>query len=153
MIRRNKIGFAAFLVCLGVISSIAHADDTAPIPRLAPVGYAVRLSGMEEPLSIDSIIEASLIFSEVPEEQIASYSRIIVDLADELKRETDRRSNPVEIAEQVLLFMHEKVLRRYVEPQTRMDVQLDTGDYNCVSSAVLYLILARSEPRTMRSAT
>jgi tetratricopeptide (TPR) repeat protein len=36
------------------------------------------------------------------------------------------------------------VLTAYFEPQTRIDVLLETGAYNCVSSAVLYLLLAKS---------
>jgi hypothetical protein len=46
--------------------------------------------------------------------------------------------------ETLLEWMHEGYLKRYVEAQTRLDVLLDNGTYNCVSSAVFYLILARS---------
>jgi hypothetical protein len=41
--------------------------------------------------------------------------------------------------------MHETFLTRYIEEQTRIDVLLEKGTYNCVSSAVLYLILARGQ--------
>ena len=41
--------------------------------------------------------------------------------------------------------MHGEILTgRYRTDQTRMDVLLDRGDYNCVSSAVLYLVLTRA---------
>lgn len=46
-----------------------------------------------------------------------------------------------ERAEAVLSFMHSRFLRRYEERQTRLDVLVLSGSYNCVSSAVLYLIL------------
>lgn len=46
--------------------------------------------------------------------------------------------------EAVLSLMHQDFLRAYSERQTRLDVLLRTGYYNCVSSAVLYAILGRS---------
>jgi tetratricopeptide (TPR) repeat protein len=49
-----------------------------------------------------------------------------------------------EKAEAVLRFMYEKTLKRYSLNQTQLDVLLSTGTYNCVSSAVLYLILGTS---------
>ncbi len=47
-------------------------------------------------------------------------------------------------AEKVLSFMHRTFLRSYSERQTRLDTLLRRGSYNCVSSAVLYLILGRA---------
>jgi len=49
-----------------------------------------------------------------------------------------------ERAEKVLTFMHRTFLRSYSERQTRLDTLLRRGTYNCVSSAVLYLILGRA---------
>jgi hypothetical protein len=46
--------------------------------------------------------------------------------------------------EYVLIFMHEKFLKSYSLLQTRLDTLLTNGRYNCVSSAVLYLILAQA---------
>lgn len=43
----------------------------------------------------------------------------------------------------MLVFLYENVLSRYSEFQTRVDVALETGTYNCVSSAVLYYYFAR----------
>lgn len=42
-------------------------------------------------------------------------------------------------AKSLLIFLHEKVLKRgYMRDQTRLDRLLDRGHYNCVSSAVIY---------------
>ena len=49
-----------------------------------------------------------------------------------------------EAAERILQLMHEEILTAYREKQTRLDVLLEEGSYNCVSSAVLYSILAKS---------
>jgi hypothetical protein len=45
----------------------------------------------------------------------------------------------------ILSYMHRKFLRSYSALQTRLDTLLSSGRYNCVSSAVLYLILAQSQ--------
>ncbi|MDR1900400.1 MAG: hypothetical protein LBQ55_10360 [Treponema sp.] len=54
------------------------------------------------------------------------------------------------LGEYVLSFMHRKFLKSYSLPQTRVDTMLANGRYNCVSSAVLYLILARSAGLELR---
>ena len=45
-------------------------------------------------------------------------------------------------AEKVLEYLHKHILRAYSEKQTKIDVLSNTGIYNCVSSAVAYMILA-----------
>lgn len=58
-----------------------------------------------------------------------------------------RRNLPADPSEQgayILNFMHQRYLKTYSYHQTRLDVLFVTGQYNCVSSAVLYLILAVS---------
>jgi len=47
-----------------------------------------------------------------------------------------------EKAQYVQHFMHKNLLSRYIEKQTLITVLLREGSYNCVSSAVLYSILA-----------
>jgi hypothetical protein len=49
-----------------------------------------------------------------------------------------------ERAEYILSFIHKKFLKSYSLYQTRIDTLLAGGRYNCVSSAVLYLIFATS---------
>jgi hypothetical protein len=46
--------------------------------------------------------------------------------------------------EAVLEYMHKRFLTSYVERQTRLDVLFSNGRFNCVSSAVLYLILGEA---------
>jgi tetratricopeptide (TPR) repeat protein len=48
------------------------------------------------------------------------------------------------LGEYILTFMHKKFLKSYSLLQTRVDTLLLNGRYNCVSSAVLYLILAQA---------
>ena len=47
--------------------------------------------------------------------------------------------------EALLVFLHgpDGVLRKYRASQTRVDILLDEGSFNCVSSALVYYVLAR----------
>jgi hypothetical protein len=47
-------------------------------------------------------------------------------------------------AEYILKFMHKNLIKSYSLYQTRVDIMISTGRYNCVSSAVLYMILCKS---------
>ena len=53
-------------------------------------------------------------------------------------------SGQAELGEKALTFLHKNLLTNYSLLQARVDTAVDTGVYNCVSSAVLYLIFARS---------
>jgi tetratricopeptide (TPR) repeat protein len=49
-----------------------------------------------------------------------------------------------EKAEFILLYMHKNILKSYSLYQTRVDTLFTGGRYNCVSSAVLYMILCKA---------
>ena len=53
-------------------------------------------------------------------------------------------SDQAVLAERALTFLHKNLFTSYSVLQTRVDTALETGVFNCVSSAVLYMILARS---------
>jgi tetratricopeptide (TPR) repeat protein len=61
--------------------------------------------------------------------------------AEELKNSPDLPEDLRGRGEYILTAVHKKFLTAYSLPQTRLDTLLATGRYNCVSSAVLYLIL------------
>jgi hypothetical protein len=74
------------------------------------------------------------------------YGALVDDAVDALRvflgdtPDSDERAK----AEGVLTFIHENYLQRYNALQTRVDTLFDTGRFNCVSSAVLYVILAKA---------
>ncbi|GHT74107.1 hypothetical protein FACS1894124_3490 [Spirochaetia bacterium] len=71
-----------------------------------------------------------------------SYKEIIAAAAAELRDSPDLPADPRDRGEYVLTFMYEKFMNAYSLNQTRLDEIFTTGRYNCVSSAVLYTILA-----------
>ncbi|MDR2053864.1 MAG: hypothetical protein LBP80_10670 [Treponema sp.] len=80
----------------------------------------------------------------------ASYRDIVIAAAEELRTSPELPQNRRTRGEYVLGFMHKKFLKGYLENQTRLDEIIDTGRYNCVSSAVLYAILAAAADLDVR---
>jgi tetratricopeptide (TPR) repeat protein len=72
----------------------------------------------------------------------ALYRDIVIAAAEELRASPDLPRDRRMRGEYVLSFTHKKFLKGYVENQTRLDEIINTGRYNCVSSAVIYAILA-----------
>ncbi|MDR2149569.1 MAG: hypothetical protein LBO67_01850 [Spirochaetaceae bacterium] len=54
--------------------------------------------------------------------------------------------------EYLLSYLYKTILRSYSERQTKIETALRTGDYNCVSSAVLYSIFAHAAGLDVRAA-
>ncbi|MFP3091106.1 hypothetical protein LQZ21_12355 [Treponema sp. TIM-1] len=65
--------------------------------------------------------------------------------AEELKAAPSLPADPRARGEFILSYIHHKLLKRYSDRQTRLDGIFVDGRYNCVSSAVLYVILAASQ--------
>ena len=86
-------------------------------------------------MTTGQLTDLFLTASGVPEGKMESYRRKI----SRLLNDSVSLSDP----EELLHFMHSRILKSYQRNQTRLDVLLDRGNYNCVSSAVLYMILTR----------
>jgi len=84
------------------------------------------------------------VFSGTPAEDFPRVEEQLLGLIREAREEVGGRQDPRSRAEALLGFLHERVLVRYDERQTRIDVLLDSGSYNCVSSGVLYALAAKS---------
>ena len=112
--------------------------------RLVPDNRITPIAAMNEPLPVDTLIRASLIASGIPDISSDPGVRLAEDLAALLNSAPYPPGDQAAVAEELLTWMHGNLLTRYVESQTRIDTLLDNGRYNCVSSAVLYMILLRS---------
>jgi tetratricopeptide (TPR) repeat protein len=135
---------AFFLLLLMSISSLIIAQTTSAEVRVDPIVEAQELAAVEEPLDLDTFIRAAFVFSGVSGEELPrAEAEIRVHLAA-LRQEPAGIADPRERAEAALAFMHETILKRYDERQTRLDVLLSRGSYNCVSSGVLYAIFLKA---------
>ena len=97
-------------------------------------------------LSADEVFELSLLFSECPLESdegercLEQFARLKqkVSAADFMSLEPDERGRAV------LKLLYQDYLKTYDFNQTRTNVALETGVYNCVSSALLYMAVAKA---------
>ena len=147
-ILRMALLIAALLLYFNSQPSSSVYGDSALLkdnpPRLEPLPIAVSLAGMIEPLPLDILTGAALEFSGLLGSTADLYQAEIEDLFAQVAAVVDGSDDPAARAESVLLFMHEHLLRLYDVRQTRVDILLEEGSFNCVSSAVLYLLLCRS---------
>lgn len=109
--------------------------------RYEPDSDVIRIAALEEPLPLEELIRIALIASGVSKDEIEARISAVVNITSSAPPATGNIERDGEI---LLEWMHEDYLDRYIEHQTRLDVLLDRGTYNCVSSAVFYFILARS---------
>jgi hypothetical protein len=78
------------------------------------------------------------------ERRVAGYLERIDAAAAELYAAAELPQDTKERGGHVLGFVHRKFLKNYSENQTRVDEILASGRYNCVSSAVLYMVMGLS---------
>jgi hypothetical protein len=120
--------------------------QSSPFPSLEPDPKAVEYAARTD-LSWQDLTEISLWASGADPLSAAgrekpSYTGLVTAGVEELLASPDLPGAAKERGDYILSFMHKKFLTRYSVNQTRMDTLLAGGSYNCVSSAVLYTILA-----------
>jgi len=137
------------MVILLLLAAATAAAAPVAFPELEPLEAAARLAAMPEPLPLENLIAASLAFSGAEGERLERLSAELRTVMDSFSPGKEEMRSTRQLGEEVLRFLHERFLSTYMESQTRMDVLLERGTYNCVSSAVLYLIVGRSAGLTM----
>lgn len=115
-----------------------------PLPRLEPDPFFADAGKVEDPWPVDLMIESSLRASGVDEQNLDRYRDRILRLTESAGSALAGLSNDYDRAEALLAFLHDGVLVRYDFHQTRLDLLLDGGGFNCVSSGLLYIIIGRS---------
>lgn len=138
-----------FLLLIAVIGTARLEAQNFPSLDAAPraYDYARRITGKN--VYWRDLAEASLWASSVnagpgAEEKAQSYMEKISAAAAELQNDPNLPSDTKEKGEYVLTFLHKRFLKAYSEHQTRVDEIFVSGRYNCVSSAVLYMVVSLS---------
>jgi hypothetical protein len=144
---RGKTVLATFLfiqlICIHALSAQTRGL-IVPVPELSPLPLSQQLAALREPLPVETIVDASLEFSGAQDEASAAAKEKLSDLLVRFRAEVADVTAQGDLAERALTFLHKNLLTSYSVLQTRVDTALETGVYNCVSSAVLYMIVARS---------
>ncbi len=138
---KAKVAAILFILCIfGNISAQNVHPSFEPLFQIKEID------------TVDDIFEAALLFSECERNSetwkscwqkletiktdMASSS--IIDLEDEERGRT------------ILKYLYQNYLKAYSLNQTKIDVALETGFYNCVSSAVLYMVAAKAAELDVR---
>jgi len=121
---------------------LALPPAAAQVP--APSASAISLAAAGEPLELEALIQGALEFSGATGAEL-QVARSRLEALIERAGRAAGTSSPRDRAERLLSFLHAELFRSYDQRQTRLDVALAGGGFNCVSSAVLYAILARSQ--------
>ena len=91
---------------------------------------------------IESSLAASGLFGNNLNIYKNKYEQLLIKFKNDIEN-SFRTLSDYEQGEFILNWAHENILKNYIEEQTLMDVLIDTGNYNCVSSAVFYLFLSK----------
>ena len=84
-----------------------------------------------------------LLASGADDEKIRILLKRLENLSQEFSGTLPRGISNEEKADAALTFIYEKILSRYKFDQTRVDVAMESGVYNCVSSDVIFIYFAK----------
>ncbi len=90
-----------------------------------------------------SLREGGLIASGVSGDNMQPYLLQMDSLVSEIKK-TISPTDPFKRSSAIFDYMHKKVLKSYKKSATTLDVALKIGEYNCLSSTLLYNILVEA---------
>jgi len=124
---------------------------TALVLLIAPHALGLRLDPLPEAasrpssgpaLDIAGLTDLALVFSGTASADLDRYRQILRQWSADFAAQS-RGWDEARKAEGLLLFLHQR-WKNYSLYQTRLDVLLEQGTFNCVSSALAYMILGRA---------
>lgn len=146
------------ILALFIITPLAAQEE-----RLTPDSRIAAMT-QDDDLDADTFIRTSFIASGASDEEIPALMEKMTDVYDLLserlaqlkKAKADSASQSTAqdssasltddfVIETSLKFLYEARLTMYSENQTRTDIALTRGSYNCVSSAVLFMYLMKKQ--------
>jgi len=107
--------------------------------RTVPNEIILAIGEMSEPLSSEVLTRAAFLASGADENELDEYVDRVLGMIDSLGFLASL--DMADRGEALLEWIHENLLTHYAELQTSLVVLLEKGTYNCVSSAVLYMLL------------
>jgi tetratricopeptide (TPR) repeat protein len=136
-----KPSITAILVFIAVQTAVY--SQASVFPRLQPDPKALEFHRLGEDGGYSWTVLAQISLWASGNTSAANLEKIRT-AAETIKNAADLPDTYEGKAEYILTFMHKNLIKSYSLYQTRVDTMLSTGRYNCVSSAVLYMILCES---------
>ena len=149
--------FFCSLFLFAFVNAFIFAQELEPVhPSIEPAFFPEDVvSGdldRSSSLSADDVFKFSLMFSEC--QRGSEEERFCLEQFEKLKKKVSGDDymtlEPAERGRAVLKLLYQDYLKTYDFGQTRIDVALQTGVYNCVSSALLYMAVAKASGLDVR---
>ena len=132
---RAKLVAILFILCMfdNLIAQNSH-------PSFEPLFQIDKID------SADDVFEAALLFSECERESEIWNScwQKFETIKDDMASSSIIDLEEEERGKAILKYLYQNYLKAYSLNQTKIDVALETGTYNCVSSAVLYMAAVKA---------
>jgi len=136
--------FAFFLSLSDIYAQNAAARSQTIFPRLEPDARALEYNQLGTRPSSYSWSELAEISLWASGDSSSANMEKIKAAVSSLNSSAELPPSGKERPEFILNFLHKNYLKSYSLYQTRIDTVLSNGVFNCVSSAVLYVILCES---------
>jgi len=130
-------------ICLVLVYIVFSINMQAQeIPRIEPLEEFSQYSSAAYELSSQQFLESAILASgsQTPDEDKIRMENLIKKISSSVVLIDDFYKR----GEAILQNLHDSLFKTYLEDQTKIDVLMDTGRYNCVSSAVIYMAAGRS---------
>lgn len=123
--------------------------NLTPDPRITAAVSQAAGEMADRSLDDDTFARLALIVSGADETRLDELTNRLRTAAVELKATTAAKTGSASVddsakTEAVMEYLYSRILTRYSELQTRVDVALESGTYNCVSASILFYYLAKS---------
>ena len=140
LVKTIFLTFLLFIISGNLFAEIKIQEDMKLLPNPAITKFNLAGDKMEP----DDFIKAALIASGVPDNKIPSYLKRVNEIYNDYVLYRTTKNTQLNDAEAGILYLYDKdILIEYEENQTYLDKLLDTGYYNCVSSAILYMYMMK----------
>lgn len=135
---------------LAFLFALAAAVTSVPPPQ----GREAKLvaDARDGKLDSTSLLDAGLIASGVPDDKLAGEAGKVRALLSPAIERARMAKSARERGDVLLRALHETVFRKYVTSASEIDGVVGTGEFNCLSSALLYVVAAAGlvdDPRAM----
>ncbi len=154
------------MIVVVVAYALAAAGVAIPLDVKLREGFRVPApSGKEAALVEDAkdgklddvdLAEAALIASGVSDAKLEAAKKKLAEAVKTARAQAQTQTSAKKRGDKLLKALHETVLARYQETQSDVSLVVDSGEFNCLSSAVLFLVAADGlvdNPRGMLSKT
>ncbi|MBN1648615.1 MAG: hypothetical protein JW874_11340 [Spirochaetales bacterium] len=132
-----------FYICIALSFFAFSTVYALDFPRILPDPAISEIASGKIPFAADRFMTNALLLSGADSPAMREAISRLNALMDAIQAKIPFGKSDYETGKAILEFLHDQVFSRYSELQTRLDMLLDNGIYNCVSSAILYMFFAK----------